>query len=184
MVCSSEGEGHGLEKPAAGVRYKGREFFFCNAKEVGPFKKDPEAFMPPVLPRKAPELNLRALDGSALDLKGKVVLLDFWATWCKPCVAAMPSLSKLHTKLADRGFSVVGVSIDQDGLKKVKPFADKHRLPYPLALDSTKDPLWQKFGVRQIPAMFLVKDGQILMQWKGKVDEKVLEDAIRERLTK
>src|SRR5256885_5491011 len=62
LVCEANGEGHKEEKPAAGVRYKGKSFFFCNVKELAEFKKDPESFMPPVLPRPASDLKVAALD--------------------------------------------------------------------------------------------------------------------------
>src|SRR5947209_10385019 len=81
VVCESSGSAHGEEKPAAGGRYKGKEYYFCNTGEVATFKKDPEAFMPPVLPRSAPALDVKNLDGSAAslaDFKGKVLLADFW----------------------------------------------------------------------------------------------------------
>jgi peroxiredoxin len=180
VVCEANGEGHREEKPVAGVRYKGKSYFFCNTKEVAEFKKDPEAFMPPVLPRVATALKLKSLDGSAAslaDYKGKVVLVDWWATWCVPCVAAMPDVQKLHVKYADKGFTAVGISIDEEGAKKVKPFIEKRKFSYPILLDEAGE--WKTWGVRAIPAMFLVdRDGQIVKQWTGKVDKKELEKAV------
>src|SRR5689334_6803956 len=79
-VCEANGEGHKEEKPAAGLRFKGRSYYFCSAKEVAEFKKDPDAFLPPILPRPAPALELATLDGlkaSLADYKGKVVLVDW-----------------------------------------------------------------------------------------------------------
>src|SRR5262249_44368834 len=61
VVCEASGSAHGEERPAAGVRYKGKGFYFCSVKEVAVFKKDPEAFMPPVLPRPAPTFELKNL---------------------------------------------------------------------------------------------------------------------------
>ncbi len=122
VVCSTGGEGHGEEKAAAGVRYKGKAYYFCNAKEVAEFRKDPDAFVPAVLPRAASSLKATTLGGQSVsleDYKGKVVLLDFWATWCAPCVKEMPALDKLYKKHAARGLTVLGVSIDEDPKKAV-----------------------------------------------------------------
>src|SRR4051812_2214381 len=58
-VCTANGNAHGPEKPAAGVRYKGNTFYFCNAKEVATFKNDPDSFLPPVLPRPVPKFTAR-----------------------------------------------------------------------------------------------------------------------------
>jgi peroxiredoxin/YHS domain-containing protein len=187
LVCAANGEGHGEEKPAAGVRYKGKSYFFCNVKEAVTFKQDPEAFMPPVLPRMAPKTIGVKLDGESASIsgfQGKVLLVDFWATWCAPCIASMPGLQKLHDKNAGRGFSVVGISIDEEGAKKVKPFLAKRKLTYPILLDAdTRSPVWKAFGVHGVPAVFLVdRDGQIVKQWTGKVSHKDVETAVDELL--
>jgi cytochrome c biogenesis protein CcmG/thiol:disulfide interchange protein DsbE len=184
VVCEAGGAGHAEEKPAAGVRYRGKTYFFCAAAEAPEFKKDPEAFMPPVLPRPAPRLPVKTLEGrdaSLADYKGKVVLVDFWATWCKPCVAAMPDLQKLHDRLSARGFAVVGVSIDETGAKAVSPFLQKRKVTYPVVLDGTST--WKTWGVRAIPAMFLVdQKGTIVKQWTGKANKKEVERAVTELL--
>jgi peroxiredoxin/YHS domain-containing protein len=186
IVCDASGAAHGPEKPAAGVRYKGKEYYFCNKGEVATFMKEPEAFMPPVLPRPATPLEVTTLDGkkaSLVDFKDKVILVDFWATWCKPCVAAMSDLQKLHDKLAPKGFSVVGVSLDEDGAKSVKPFIDKRKFAYPILLDQKE--VWKRWGVRSIPAMFLIdKNGQVVRQWVGKVDKKDVEKAVTDLLAR
>jgi peroxiredoxin len=178
LVCSQQGEGE--EKPAGAVLYKGKTYYFCNKKEVAEFIKDPEAFLPPVLPRPAPALHLKSVNGQTItldDLKNKVVLLDFWATWCAPCVKVMPDLQKLHDKYNNKGFAVVGVSIDEDGMKAVGPFLAKRKFTYPMLLDQNET--WQKFGVRAIPAMFLLdKKGRIVQQFTGTVDKSKVEKAV------
>jgi peroxiredoxin/YHS domain-containing protein len=177
-VCEPNGEGE--EKVAAGVRYKGKSFFFCNAKEVAEFRKDPEAFLPPVLPRPSPAFTWKSLSGEAVkpsDLKGKPALIDFWATWCVPCVKAMPDVQKIHEKFASKGLQVFGVSVDEDGEKKVRPFLEKRKFTYRFLVDDTKS--WKEFGVRAIPALFLLdKEGRVVRQWTGKVDFKQVEAAI------
>lgn len=180
VVCAAKGSAHGEEKPAAGVRYKGKSYYFCGVKEVAEFMKDPESFMPPLLPRPAPAFSFKNLAGESVklaDLKGKVVVVDFWATWCKPCIETMPEMQKLYDKHADKGMTVLGVSIDEEGEKKVKPFLSKRKFTYPIVLDS--DSTWKAFGVHAIPAVFLIdKDGQIVKQWTGKPDKKEVESAI------
>src|SRR5688572_11718521 len=110
-ICTGEGE----EAVNAGIRYKGKNFYFCEVKEIELFRADPDAYVAPVLPRPAGALPLTTLDGvkkSLADYKGKVVLVDFWATWCGPCIKAMPDLQKLHNKQSSNGFAVLGVSVD------------------------------------------------------------------------
>ncbi len=179
-VCSANGEAHGEEKPAGAVSYKGKTYYFCSKKEVAAFTQDPEAFLPPTLPRPAPAFDLKSVNGQTTtlaDLKNKVVLLDFWATWCAPCVKAMPDLQKLHDKYNDKGFAVVGISIDEDGMKSVGPFLAKRKFTYPMLLDQNET--WQKFGVRAIPAMFLLdRNGRIVQQFTGKVNKSTLEKAV------
>ena len=95
VVCASNGEGHGEEKPAAGVRYKGKSYFFCNAREAVTFKQDPEAFMPPVLPR--PRTTLPAERPPARRYETRTP-----ATWNhRPNRRNQPSTSPLrHERLA------------------------------------------------------------------------------------
>jgi peroxiredoxin/YHS domain-containing protein len=183
-VCAALGNAHGEEKPAAGVRYKGKSFYFCNAKEVAEFKKDPDGYLPPVLPRPGPAFALKNLAGESVDLanlKGKVVLVDFWATWCAPCVATMPEMQKLHERYAAKGLTVLGVSIDEDGEKKVRPFIDKRKFSYSILLDDRGT--WKTFGVKAIPALFLIdQEGRIVKQWIGKPDKKTVESAVTDLL--
>jgi len=182
VVCEAGGSAHGEEKPAAGVRYKGKEYYFCAAKEVATFKKDPEAFVPPVLPRPAPAFQLTNLAGEKVrpaDLRGKVVLVDFWATWCKPCIEGMPAMQKLHEKYGGKGLAMLGVSIDEKGAKVVAPFVQKRKFTYPMFVDGGDDPAWKSFGVRSIPALFLIdKEGRIVKQWVGKPKEQEVEQAV------
>lgn len=182
-VCEARGLEYGLEKPVAGVRYKGKQYYFCNLKEVADFKKNPESFMPPVLPRPAPKFTVKNLDESAFNadaFKGKVVLVDFWATWCAPCVASMPDMQRLQDRYQEKGFTIVGVSVDEEGAKKVKPFLARKRFTYPILLDTDREaPTWKAFGVHAIPAVFLVnRDGRIVRQWTGKLDKKQIEKTV------
>jgi peroxiredoxin/YHS domain-containing protein len=183
-VCSATGSTHGEERPAAGVRYKGKSLYFCSVKEVATFKKDPESFLPPVLPRPAPSFSLRSLSGEKVnltDVKGKVVLIDYWATWCGPCVATMPEMQRLHEKYSAKGLTILGVSVDEEGEKKVKPFIARRKFTYPILLDDQST--WKAYNAKVIPALFLVdKEGRIVRQWVGKPDKKEVEQAVLDLL--
>lgn len=113
----------------------------------------------------APNFTLPDLDGNTVSLaayRGKVVLLNIWATWCKPCVEEMPSLEKLHQELKNEDFIILAVSIDEAGAGVVRPFMKKHRLSFSALTDIagvTKN-LFQLTGV---PESFIIdKEGMIV----------------------
>ena len=90
------------------------------------------------------------------DFEGRVVLLNFWATWCAPCIREMPSLDRLQAALGDRGLSVAAVSIDRGGVKAIRRFAKRLGLAH---LGLNHDPegaLFRAFGVTGLPASFLI----------------------------
>ncbi|HJX26633.1 MAG TPA: redoxin domain-containing protein [Thermoanaerobaculia bacterium] len=181
-VCAvHEGEAEPEAVKATSV-YKGQTYGFCSGKCKTTFEEYPEAYLPPVLPRPVPAFTVQSLDGKEVPFAslatGKPVLVDFWATWCAPCVSAMPELQKLHRQHAAKGFSVVGISIDEEHATARK-FAGQKKLAYPVFLDATKTPAWSVFHVRAIPAMFLIDaKGRIVDQWLGKVDIKEVEKAV------
>ncbi len=167
VVCNAAGANHGDEKPAAGVKYKGKTYFFCNAKEVAEFKKDPVAYVPPVLPRPAPTFDLKDTSGkswNASTMKDKIVLIDFWATWCGPCKQAKPAIDKVYQTYKSKGLEVLSVSIDEKE-KTLTDFLAKNKFDNPVVFDSNQT--WNAWGVRVIPTFFVVKNGQILVQWSG-----------------
>jgi thiol-disulfide isomerase/thioredoxin len=90
-------------------------------------------------PKPAPTWNLEAIDGSKLrsaDFAGKVQLINFWATWCPPCVAEIPGLIELQKRHEKDGLVIVGISLDQNGPEVVKSFVQKKQINYPVALAS------------------------------------------------
>ena len=187
VVCQvKEGATH-AETVRATRTVEGREYEFCSEKCAREFVADPAAFVPPVFPRPAPTFTLRDLGGNEVTLeglRGRVVLLDFWATWCAPCLKSMPELEALHRRLGAKGLTVLGVSIDEDGPAKVRKFAKARKVTYPIAIDSAEAPAWADYRVKAVPAAFLIdRDGRIVAQWTGvAVDAKTLEAKLGELL--
>lgn len=176
------------EEVRATAEFQGQAYGFCSEKCRDTFLQAPEAYMPPVFPRPAPAFAVRDLDGGEVassELPDGALLLDFWATWCPPCIKDLPRLSDLHRRFAGSGFAVVSVSIDDgDGAAKaVARAARKHKATHPIYLDSVETPAWGAFQVRVVPAQFLLDaDGNIVAQWSGKIDLEIVEAAIEDLL--
>jgi thiol-disulfide isomerase/thioredoxin len=110
----------------------------------------------------APSFRATSLSGRTVhfpdDYRGKVVLVDFWATWCGPCVREFPHLLEAHEKFRDRGFEIVGVSLDAPrGIpaKTVRSFLNQRKVPWEVIYDNTA-PVAGAYRVMGIPAAFLV----------------------------
>jgi thiol-disulfide isomerase/thioredoxin len=132
----------------------------------------------------APKLVLKDLQGHVVnleDLKGKVVIVDFWATWCEPCQIMIPWLEEFHTRYASSGLEIVGVSMDDD-IKDVIPFADKAKMNYPVVFgnDSVADSWGGVFG---LPTSFMIdRQGKIRATHQGLIGKDVIEKDIRSML--
>jgi thiol-disulfide isomerase/thioredoxin len=113
---------------------------------------------------------------------GKVLLLTFFATWCPPCVEEIPVLVELQNELADAGFSVVGLSVDQQGPSTVASFVEKRAINYPVLMAESKTTM-DFGGVYGIPVAFLVnKSGNVVKKYTGYVQHEILEKDIRSLL--
>ena len=114
-----------------------------------------------------PEYSATMLDGSKFDvasMRGKVVLLNLWATWCGPCRTEIPELQMMRQKYAARGFEIVGVSVDESGPEAVKTFVDEQKVTYPIALDPDSK-LASIFQTSVLPTSVLLdRNGRIV--WK------------------
>ncbi len=134
------------------------------------------------LPGKPMELSGALLDGKAFDQKslaGKVVLVDFWATWCGPCVAEIPNMLEQYEKYHAKGFEVVGISLDEEK-EKVDAFVAEHKIPWPIiyAGKGWQDPVAQFYGISGIPQLILIgRDGNVitLNARGGKLGERLAE---------
>ena len=108
--------------------------------------------------------------------KGKVTLLDFWATWCGPCLISMPELKNLHEKYSHRGLEVIGIT--DESIAKMRPVAKRYALPYTLGSNPSYS-AFQQYGVRSLPTAFLIdKNGIIREVFVGAGHTNSLEDKI------
>lgn len=116
----------------------------------------------------APAFEARNFDASVVslaDLRGTVVLINVWATWCEPCIAELPELAKLHTELEPRGFTVIGLNADVASKRlQVRRMVDQHDLPYPIWLDPKND-AQVAFKLRGYPTSILI-DRQGKIRWR------------------
>ena len=122
----------------------------------------------------APEFALKDVNGATVkiaDYKGKVVLLNFWATWCVPCKAEMPWFQEFEKSYKDRGFAVLGASIDEDGWQVVKPYMDEHKLNYKIIVATPE--VAQLYGVVDaLPTTFMIdQEGRIAATHTGLVSK-------------
>jgi thiol:disulfide interchange protein DsbD len=118
-----------------------------------------------------------ALDGAPIDTAGKVVVLDFWATYCEPCVREIPGLNKLYRELSPRGVAIVGVDIDQEDAELVKPFLAKHPMDYPVALGTPS--LGTRYGVEGFPATLIFdRSGKLVKRFAQFTGEAEMRAAI------
>jgi thiol-disulfide isomerase/thioredoxin len=132
----------------------------------------------------APDFSLTDLSGRKLNLsdyKGKVVLLDFWATWCGPCQIEIPWFVELQNRYGSQGLAIIGISMD-DGMEPVVDFYRRYKMNYPVALgDAQLEELYG--GILGLPTTFLIgRDGRIYAKHEGATGPRVFEEEIKELL--
>jgi len=121
----------------------------------------------------APRFSLRNLKGNLEGLddhSGKVIFVNFWATWCIPCVKEMPSFEKLYRRYRSQGLTLLAVSLDKGDSSKVQDFADKHKLSFPILLDTegVAEKLYPSFS---IPFTYVIdKQGRVVARVDGAKD--------------
>jgi peroxiredoxin len=121
----------------------------------------------------APNFKVSTISGQQVSLenyRGRVLVLDFFATWCQPCRISIPHLVEMNRKYGNQGLYVLGMSADDDGERVVKAFADRNRITYPIALAGESTLV--DFGVRSVPVMFVIdKKGRVAEVFRGFTDE-------------
>lgn len=128
---------------------------------------------------KSLDLKFTALDGREVDvaaLKGKVLLIDFWATWCGPCIAELPKVLAVYEKYHDQGFEILGISFDQEK-EALEQFVEKQKMTWPHYFDGKgwNNDIGQQYGISSIPTMWLVNQQGVLVDLSARqnLDEKV-----------
>ena len=133
----------------------------------------------------APAFTLQDLNGknvSLADFRGKVVVLDFWATWCPPCVKEIPHFIELYEQYKDKGLAIVGISLDREGVSVVEAFVQKYQIKYPIMMTDGK--VDEAFGpITSIPTTFLIDPaGNITKKYVGYNSKAVFEADIKKLL--
>lgn len=134
----------------------------------------------------APTVSLNLLDGGKLDLqslKGKVVLIDFWATWCVPCISEIPMFNDLTKQYKAQGFEMVAISLDEEGAEKVKPFLKQHPMSYTQTVGDQSLAELFKVSDSALPVAVLIdKQGRLRFTHKGITKREVFEAQIKQLL--
>ncbi|MCK4308146.1 TlpA family protein disulfide reductase [candidate division WOR-3 bacterium] len=132
------------------------------------------------------DFTLKDLEGNEYTLsgqKGKVVIIDFWATWCRPCLQSIPIFISLYDKYKDRGLLVLGVGLDKE--ESLRKFAKRYNISYPILVGNQE--VARKYGVQAIPTTCIIdKSGNLAKKHIGLVPgmQKVLEEEIKSLLEK
>ena len=135
----------------------------------------------------APPFELGTLNGqdvSLADYKGKVVILNFWATWCPPCVREVPRLIRISETYKDQGVVMLGINTTfQDDVAKVQRFVNEQGISYPVLLDPAAT-VSEEYRVRLMPTTFILdREGRIIHSKVGEIDEATLEGYVRTLLS-
>ena len=167
----------------------------CELSDIDP-KADPNDIKSennPILPEKRPrpryitvgqlfpDLRFKALDGTRVDidkLQGKVVLIDFWATWCGPCIKEMPNVISLYNKCHDKGFEIIGISLDTDAVD-LRTYLNQNQIKWPQYYDGKgwDNMIASRFNVNGIPATVLIGRQGIVRHLNLRGDQ--LEEAVQ-----
>lgn len=155
------------------------------ASPDAPAEVPPPPEVAPLQDQQAPDFTLERMNGDTFrlsDHRGKIVVVNFWATWCPPCRQEIPDFVKMQDDLGDEGVLFVGVSEDEEGFEVVRPFAEEMEINYPLVVDDGS--VAPKYGgVYALPTTFIVgPEGNVRYSRAGMVPERLLRPQLEELL--
>jgi cytochrome c biogenesis protein CcmG/thiol:disulfide interchange protein DsbE len=134
---------------------------------------------------KAPNFSLKSATGQVVELaklKGKVVVVNFWATWCGPCKAEIPGFLEVYRSYKSKGLEIVGISLDESGWEVVLPFVRKLKITYPVVVGDSRV-VYNYGGIEAIPTTFIVdRDGYVVRGHQGLLNKAQLEQMLQEVL--
>lgn len=126
----------------------------------------------------APGFRLRVVDGTWVELgamRGSVVLVNFWATWCGPCRKEMPALNRIAREFQGRGVRVVGVAVDESGWRVVRPFVAQYGITYPVAVADRETKRAYREGIKVLPCTVVVDgEGRVMARLNTALEEEQL----------
>ncbi len=130
----------------------------------------------------APDFALKDINGNTVhlsDYRGKVVVLNFWATWCPPCRKELPDFTELQKEYERKGLQFVGIALDDDGIAKIKPYVESVNLPFPTLLPDRS--IVASYGeMNVIPVTYLIdRKGVVRAHYVGMRKREVVEDMVR-----
>jgi thiol-disulfide isomerase/thioredoxin len=134
---------------------------------------------------KAPNFRFKSSTGKTIELaklRGKVVVINFWATWCGPCRAEIPGFLEVYKSYKSKGLEIIGISLDETGWDVVKPFLEKYKITYPVVVADGKV-VHDYGGINAIPTTFVInRDGNVVSGHRGLLPKAQLEKILREVL--
>jgi len=161
----------------------------CSSCGVKTEKEEREEIEQAVITEKewgnAPDFTLVDLEGNNLtlsDFKRKVIILNFWATWCPPCRMEIPDFIELYEKYGDEGLRIIGVNLDGGDRSSVKKFSEKYKINYPVVFGDVN--VTQDYGgIRAIPTTFIIdREGNIREKYVGYQRKAIFEEALKKLL--
>ena len=181
-VCAIQHLNKTLQLVVAESNFEGRTYYFSSSECKAQFDNNPEYFIELPLQRTAPPFHLQAYSGgrdSTENYRGKIILLDFWASWCAPCVKTMQDLEALYLQHRADSVVVIGITLDSLGNKNVSEHLARNKITYPILWENRTAPTWLQYGVKSLPSLYLIdRQGRIVRQWRGAGDKNEIAAAV------